>query len=243
MQLLIIATSNHNWINLLTIVLCLFLLDDGILRKIVPAPLHRFISLQNHTAVKTEHRWRQYALPVFAALILFSSITAFGAMVSSIKYPEALARTTFLVRSWGIGNIFHVFPTMQTERQELQIEGSNDGIEWKSYGFKYKPGAVDKRPEFIVPHQPRLDWMIWFVPPRNPDMLYWFERFLSRLHEGSTDVLDLLDYNPFPDNPPAYLRVQAFQYRFTTREEYAQTGNWWQREYLGEFPFVRPRMP
>jgi hypothetical protein len=243
MQLLIIATSNHNWINLLTIVLCLFLLDDDIMRRIVPAPLHRFISLQNSTTAKSAQRWRQYALPVFAVLILLSSITAFSAMVSSIRYPEALARTMFLVRSWGIGNIFHVFPTMQTERQELQIEGSNDGIEWKSYSFKYKPGALDKRPEFIVPHQPRLDWMIWFVPPRNPDMLYWFEGFLARLHEGSADVLDLLEYNPFPDKPPAYLRVQAFQYHFTTMAEREQTGNWWKREYLGEFPFVRPRMP
>jgi hypothetical protein len=31
MQLLIIATSNHNFINLLTIILCLFLLDDSLL--------------------------------------------------------------------------------------------------------------------------------------------------------------------------------------------------------------------
>ena len=34
-QLLIIATSNHNFINLLTIALCLFLLDDQALRSFV----------------------------------------------------------------------------------------------------------------------------------------------------------------------------------------------------------------
>jgi hypothetical protein len=243
MQLLIIATSNHNWINLLTILLCLFLLDDKVLQKIVPLWLRSFISLDKSVQTGSEFRRRQYALPVFAVLILLSSITAFSAMVTHIKYPEALARATFLVRSWGIGNIYHVFPTMQTERHELQIEGSNDGIEWKSYGFKYKPGALDKRPEFIVPHQPRLDWMIWFVPPKNDEMLYWFDRFLSRLQQGSTEVLDLLEYNPFPDKPPAYIRVQVFQYHFTTMAEREQTGNWWQREYLGEFPYVRPRMP
>jgi hypothetical protein len=243
MQLLIIATSNHNWINLLTIVLCLFLLDDKIMQKIIPQRLQPVILRENPAVASTRIPRHQYALPIFAVLILLSSITAFSTMVFHIKYPEPLASTTFLVRSWGIGNIYHIFPTMQTERQELQIEGSNDAIEWKSYGFKYKPGAIDKRPEFIVPHQPRLDWMIWFVPPRNPDMLYWFDRFLTRLQQGSPEVLDLLAYNPFPDKPPAYIRVLAFQYRFTTIAEREQTGNWWQREYLGEFPFVKPRIP
>ena len=243
MQLLIIATSNHNWINLLTIVLCLFLLDDKILQKLLPQWLQPVILRQKTDAAATRLPRHQYALPVFAVLILLSSITAFSAMVSNMKFPAALANTTFLVRSWGIGNIYHIFPTMQTERHELQIEGSDDAKEWKSYGFKYKPGALDKRPEFIVPHQPRLDWMIWFVPPRNTEMLYWFDHFLTRLQQGSPEVLDLLAYNPFPDKPPAYIRVQVFQYRFTTMAEREQTGNWWQREYLGEFPFVRPRMP
>jgi len=243
MQLLIIATSNHNWINLLTIVLCLFLLDDKLMKKLIPQRLQPIISLQKYAAAGSGNPRPQYALPFFAVLILLSSITAFSAMVFHIKYPAAFANATYLVRSWGIGNIFHVFPNMQTERHELQIEGSNDAIEWKSYGFKYKPGPLDKRPEFIVPHQPRLDWMIWFVPPRNPDMLYWFDRFLTRLQEGSPEVLDLLAYNPFPDKPPAYIRVQVFKYRFTTIAEREKTGNWWQREYLGEFPFVKPRMP
>ena len=243
MQLMIMATSNHNWINLLTIVLCLFLLDDRILQKVIPRWLHPFISLKNNVKTETGYRQRQYVLSFFALLILLSSLTAFSAMVTNIKFPETLARSTYLVRSWGIGHIFHVFPNMQTERHELQIEGSNDAKVWKPYVFKYKPGALDKKPSFIVPHQPRLDWMIWFVPPRNAEMLYWFEQFLFRLHQGSAEVLDLLEHNPFPDKPPEYLRVQVFQYRFTTVKEREQSGHWWTRNYLGEFPYVRPRHP
>lgn len=243
MQCLIIATSNHNWINLLTIVLCLFLLDDDFLKKILPERLSGFILKDKFISTKTKTPLANYALPVFAFLILLSSLTAFTSMVSHTSFPEPLARATFLVRSWGIGHIFHVFPTMQTERHELQVEGSNDGKHWKAYDFKYKPGALDKRPEFIVPHQPRLDWMIWFVPPRSDNMLYWFDRFIERLHEGSDEVLDLLEYNPFPDKPPTYLRVQVFQYHFTNWQEREQTGQWWKREYLGEFPYVRPRRP
>jgi uncharacterized membrane protein YphA (DoxX/SURF4 family) len=243
MQLIIIATSNHNWINLLTIVLCLFLLDDNILQKILPRWLQSLIPLHKHVKAQSTNHKQNYALAVFALLILLSSVTAFSTMVSNVKMPEILAKTTFLVRSWGIGHIFHVFPTMQTERHELQIEGSYDGKQWQSYVFKYKPGALDKKPAFIVPHQPRLDWMIWFVPPRPPEMLYWFDGFLSRLHQGSAEVIDLLEYNPFAGKPPRYLRVQVFQYRFTSMEERSQTGQWWKREYLGQFPYVRPRIP
>ncbi len=38
-QILIILTSNHNWINLLTIALCLFLFDDRALRCVMPKSL------------------------------------------------------------------------------------------------------------------------------------------------------------------------------------------------------------
>ena len=241
-QVLIIATSNHNWINLLTIVLCLFLLDDAILKKVLPRRLCFYVSLEGDVNSSRISK-RNYLLPVFAVMILVSSVTAFTGMVSNVDVIQELRKTTGLVRIWGIGHIFHVFPNMQTERHELVIEGSDDGLHWKTYEFKYKPGRLDEKPAFIVPHQPRLDWMIWFVPPRSREMLYWFDGFLARLEHGSPEVLDLLEYNPFPDKPPRYLRVQVYQYWFTSAKERAETGHWWKREYMGQFPYVRPRYP
>ncbi len=242
MQLLIIATSNHNWINLLTIALCVFLLDDELLRKVLPASLLRWTALK--PAGQTDSRiMEQSVLGLMTVLIVFSSVTAFVNRFAFVHEPQPLVTATQYIRSWGVGHIFHVFPTMQTERQELQIEGSNDGLHWKVYEFKYKPGRLDKKPEFIVPHQPRLDWMIWFVPPQHPDMMLWFDRFMHQLKQGSSAVLDLLQDNPFPDGPPRFLRVQVYRYHFTDSEQRSQTGNWWKREYLGEFPFVRPRYP
>ena len=243
MQLIIIATSNHNWINLLTIVLCLFLLDDDILRKILPRRLCMYVSRESDIESSVRITKRNYALSVIAFLILVSSTTAFTSMVSNVPVVDTLKKTTSLVRIWGIGHIFHVFPNMQVERHELQLEGSDDGIEWKVYGFKYKPGALDEKPAFIIPHQPRLDWMIWFVPPRSQDMMYWFYRFLDRVYEGSPEVIGLLENNPFPDKPPRYLRVQVYQYWFTSMDERAENGLIWRREYLGQFPYVRPRHP
>lgn len=246
MQLLIIASSNHNWINLLTIALCLFLLDDRIVAKILPARLRDRLTSTGPSTVRKTGRASQpdaYLLPVFAAIIVGSSLVAFYQMVSHRQLPDALFRPTVLVRSWGIGHVFHIFPTMQTERQEFQVEGSYDGVNWQAYQLRYKPGPLDKRPEFIVPHQPRLDWMIWFVPPQVPELTGWFDLFLQRLQQGSPEVLALLAYNPFAEKPPRYIRVQVFQYRFTTPEERRKSGNWWQYRYLGLYPYVRPRRP
>jgi len=237
MQLLIIATSNHNWINLLTIALCLFLLDDRLIRRVLPD------FLLPDEIKHTRQQKSIFILPIFAILIITSSITVFLRYIPDITIPGAIRQATVVVRSWGIGHDFHVFPTMQTERHELQIEGSYDGKEWHAYQFKYKPGPLDQRPVFNIPHQPRLDWMVWFVPPQFPEFMYWFDRFIIKLEQGSPEVLDLLAYNPFPQAPPEYIRIQVFQYEFTDFQERSETGNWWKYKYLGQFPHVRPRMP
>ena len=177
---------------------------------------------------------------IAGAAILLTSLTTASNLVFNTKIPEA----AHWVRNYGLGNPYHVFPTMQTERHELRIEGSYDGHNWQQYLFKYKPNEVTETPQFIVPHQPRLDWMIWFVPPRHPDMRYWFESFMFRLQQNDPSVTALLRHNPFDNKPPPkYLRVMVYRYRFTTEEEKAASGNYWKKQLLGEFPFVPPRRP
>jgi len=133
---------------------------------------------------------------------------------------------------------------MQTERQELRVFGSDDGVRWDEYEFRFKPGAPDRPPAFIVPHQPRLDWMMWFLPPQSPRTGYWFEPLLQALREGRPAVTAVFARDPFAGRaPPQHLRVLAYRYRFTTAAERAATGNWWRAELLGEFPDVPPRNP
>jgi hypothetical protein len=123
---------------------------------------------------------------------------------------------------------------MPTERLELIIEGSLDGREWRTYEFKYKPGDVMRRPEVIAPHHPRVDWMMWFVP-QSPMFLPWFEQFVLRLSEGSPAVLDLMANNPFPGERVPNIRVSLYRYHFASPELRRETGQWWEREYLGPF--------
>lgn len=240
-QVLIIATSNHNFINLLTIALCLFLLDDRALRW-VPDRLAR-ITKAARGRIATTALHRVLLLPLAIAVLVTSLHVSVEFFSQQPRTEGALKTFSDVVRTWGQGNVYHVFPNMQTERHELTIEGSNDGQEWKAYRFKYKPNIASDTPAFIVPLHPRLDWMIWFIPPQNPAMRPWFQAFLWQLHKGSPSVTALLAHNPFPDQGPRHLRVLSHRFRFSTAEARAREGHYWQTEYLGEFPRVPPRRP
>jgi len=240
MQVLIMSTSNHNFVNLLVMVLCLFLLDDRFIERLLPRRMRQRAAV---SAAVVPSASMKVALGILSALIFVTSIATFAWRTTTIRYPDLLSQTFTTMHMYGLGHIFHVYPTMQTERQELEIQGSYDGRNWYPYEFKYKPGPLNKRPPVNIPHQPRLDWMMWFLPPQGRKDDYWLHMLLRRLQEGSPQVLQLLEYNPFEERPPRYLRVLAFDYRFTTPEEKERTGNWWKRTYLGEFPNVRPRSP
>jgi hypothetical protein len=58
---------------------------------------------------------------------------------------------------------------------------------------------------------------------------------MTRLLEGSPPVLDLLEYDPFPEKPPVYVRARLEDYRFTTFEERATTGQWWVSKPIGMY--------
>jgi len=243
MQTLIIASSNHNFINLLTIALCLFLLDDRFLQKWLPW-LSRFgKSGSPEPAPPPLPVVERGLLALVSPLIIVSSLTVFAWSNFHWSAPRVLAKITGYTNSYGLGLDYHVFPTMQVQQQVLEIQGSHDGRDWKTYTFRYKPGAVSSAPRFIVPHQPRLDWMIWFVPSQANWNKEWFNGFMDALLRGSPTVLALLENNPFPDRPPRYLRVPAWEYHFTTPEQRKATGNWWTRKYLGLFPHVPRRYP
>jgi lipase maturation factor 1 len=138
-----------------------------------------------------------------------------------------------------IANPYGLFAVMTTKRDEIVIEGSYDGVDWHEYEFRYKPGDVTRGPLWNIPHQPRLDWQMWFAALDDPNGLAWFSRFLRRLLENEPSVLALLEQNPFPDKPPLYVRAQFYEYRYADAEERTK-GVRWHRQLLGlYFPAVR----
>src|SRR5258708_37473872 len=132
-------------------------------------------------------------------------------------------------------NGYGLFSVMTTFRPEIVVEGSRDGVNWLAYEFKWKPGDPKRRPRFVAPHQPRLDWQMWFAALGYFNNNLWFKKFLMRVLEDSPQVLTLLGTNPFPDEPPKFIRAVLYHYRFTTLAERKATGAWWERERRGMY--------
>jgi len=241
-QVLIILTSNHNWFNFLTIALCLFLFDDRAFARVLP---RRLVARLTRVPSPSPGLLHTGSLASIALVTAFVSVLQFRELITLQTVKGRLGDVLAYAESFRLVNGYHVFPTMKTERIELRIEGSQDGSVWKPYLFKDKPDDPRRAPFWVIPHQPRLDWRMWFVT-EGPVHLPWFHAFLHALLFGSPPVTALLQSDPFPDQPPHYLRVEAFRYRFTTPEERAATGDWWHVEPLGPFeplPWMERQVP
>jgi hypothetical protein len=129
-------------------------------------------------------------------------------------------------------NAYHLFAQMTGERREAVIEGSNDGSTWRPYEFRYKAGDPHRPPPFVAPHQPRVDFQLWFLLLGRPTARY-FETLLARLLTEPGLVQSLFARDPYPDDPPRHLRVAYYRYRFTDRVRGRETHAWWERDLLG----------
>jgi predicted DCC family thiol-disulfide oxidoreductase YuxK len=233
LQVLIALTGNYGFFNLLTIVLCLPLLDDQLLRRFMPGRLLAALEGDNRQRTSPSMLWIARAACV---VILLSSTGQFALQQSQgrTRLPLALdiARIT---RPYGISGTYGLFAVMTRQRYEIIIEGSDDGETWKAYEFKAKPGDVRRGLPVVQPFMPRLDWQMWFAALGDSQSNPWLERLLVRLLEGSPEVDNLLATNPFPDRPPIFVRAILYDYRFSTPVELQETGAWWQRQQIGVY--------
>jgi hypothetical protein len=227
---LIFLTGNYTFFNLLTMALCVVLFDDAALRKVVPQRLTRYV--QGHVRDIKPGKIASLAAEAFALLIVFANIVQIHAALGGRPSARAMWINEEIA-PLRIVNTYGLFAVMTTARPEIIVEGSDDGVHWREYAFKYKPGDVRRPPLWNVPHQPRLDWQMWFAALETPSQNPWFLRFLQRLLENSPEVTALLGSNPFPDKPPLYVRALLYDYRFSSREEKAATGAWWTRRPEG----------
>ena len=230
LQATIFVTGNYNFFNLLTIIICLFLFDDAAIKRLIPARLLDLGSINK--AIKTRVMAKYLALVMAVICLYMGSIQIY-------RYIERDQVTvSFLYRffmPFGIVNSYGPFAVMTTVRNEIVLEGSNDGSTWQEYHFKYKPGNLEKCPGWVAPHQPRVDWQMWFAALSPPQQQFWFLNFMVRLLQNSETVTSLLETNPFPDTPPNSIRALYYEYTFTGAEERRASGRCWNRRLIGEY--------
>jgi predicted DCC family thiol-disulfide oxidoreductase YuxK len=235
LQAMILVTGNYAFFNWLAIALCLFLFDDAWLARFLPA---RWLE-------RAERANAPFAPPRVRAALSSALLAVIGILSGSLvaqtvrgDVPAAARALVAVAAPFGVSSSYGLFAVMTTTRPEIVIEGSNDGVTWLEYEFKYKPGRLDRPPPWVAPHQPRLDWQMWFAALGSYQENVWLVNTLARLLQNAPEVLALIGRNPFPEKPPRLIRAQLYDYRFTNWAARSRTGNWWARTPLG--PYVRP---
>ncbi|HUL51907.1 MAG TPA: lipase maturation factor family protein [Opitutaceae bacterium] len=230
LQALIALTGNYTFFNLLTAALAVLFFDDAFWRN-WRKRIRRDRPGRAAGSAPRAVRWCPRAVRVPAAATSFA-LTGIVTLATLFPAQRALQAATVLpavlspLRSF---NRYGLFAIMTRERPEIVIEGSDDGRTWLPYEFKAKPGDLRRRPGFVAPHQPRLDWQLWFAALENPAENPWVTGLCVRLLEGSPPVLALFASNPFPHRPPREVRAVLYEYHFTDRATRAATGRWWDR--------------
>jgi predicted DCC family thiol-disulfide oxidoreductase YuxK len=244
LQIIIALTGNYCFFNLLTIALCLLLIDDAFVLHMEGRARASPGSQELRPPNKESVTYRVSVYTAVVVIIVTLPINAwliFSAFKPRSRPPGWLANFSEQLEVFRIVNGYGLFRVMTKDRGEIVIEGSSNGIDWAPYEFKWKPGDVKRAPGWCAPHQPRLDWQMWFAALETPEQNPWLVGLIVRLLEGSRDVTGLLAHNPFPDKPPRYIRAMFYRYRFTSHEERRQTGAWWKRQELREYLPTIPR--
>jgi predicted DCC family thiol-disulfide oxidoreductase YuxK len=241
LQVFILLTGNYCFFNFLTIVLCIPLLDDAFLARFVPKKYKvPSISTAQPSPLLTRDglfSWSRRLINIaITCVMLGSSLLQFSFMFRiQVPWPKPILACYQWLFPFRTFSSYGLFAVMTTSRPEIVVEGSNDGVTWLEYEFKYKPGDLKRRPKFVAPHQPRLDWQMWFAALGNYRQNPWFVNFCVRLLQGSPEVLRLLERNPFPNAPPRYIRAVVYDYHFTDFAMRRKTGAWWRREPKGDY--------
>lgn len=230
LQIAILVTGNYNFFNLLTLGLCVFLLEDRDLKRLWPQRFENTLLTFTQSRPSSGHH---APLAVFAGFILFTGVVQL--LPSSAGVISRLATALIVpVEPFRIVNPYGLFAVMTTTRPEIIIEGSMDGKRWLPYEFKYKPGDVRRPPGWNIPHQPRLDWQMWFAALDQQSRSPWFSALLLRLLQNQAEVVNLLRSNPFAPAAPRFVRAQLYRYVFADAPERAN-GQWWIRRLEGMY--------
>jgi len=265
------ATANYGFFCYLAVVLGVFLLDDTDVvwararlsraARVVPEAMRRFARAVRQLA----DRLPRLALPrrfaparkwagvvgagLFALVSIADANVHFGERGRGLAFVNPLLEVNWRLR---LVNTYHLFASITRERIEPEFQTLADGpVEerqaedsaWTAQHFRHKPGDLDRAPDFVAPHQPRVDFRLWFYglafQRRPPDYVH---ALLERLCE-EPQLVQALFRAPLPAHPAA-VRLVFWQYQFTSSAERRSTGAWWRRTRLATFRAIPcPQVP
>lgn len=183
---------------------------------------------------------------VYLSVSLSQGLQAFGDGPLELSLVQDLDRS---LAPFRVINVYHLFAHITRRRIEPEVQ-TYDGERWTAHDFKYKPGDPARAPPFVAPHQPRVDFLLWFyglsflrggargLAARSPEYV------VTLVHRVCSDpeAVQSLFTEPLPSAPQA-ARLVFYEYHFTESAVRQKTGAFWQRSELGELPGLRCARP
>ena len=251
-ELGIIFTANYTFLNYLVLSLGLLLLDDRFCEWVLPAGVRAFVD-RKAPGAQPPSNWREKLRPLRRSLsaiclgLVFYVTTALlvlnfvPAEWLDAKAVTVLEKPITALDPFRIANRYGLFAVMTHARYEIEFQGSQNGIEWTPYPFRYKPQDLNRAPGIYAPYQPRFEWNLWFASLgtwRQYRFVLWTE---ERLILNEPDVLQLFAGDPFASAAPRQVRAVIYRYYFTDMQTKREKGLWWRRELLGNYAPVLER--
>ena len=212
------------------------------------APQEVLTTAETRVTTTTISPWREiisdavlWAKALFLAWVLYATLFLLLQQISpGLPLPS---KPMAALEPFRIANSYGLFGRMTWSRYEIEFQGSDDGVSWMPYPFRYKPQALNEAPGIYAPYQPRFEWNLWFASlggwRENPFVV----RTEQQLLLNNQDVLSLFRFNPFAASPPTHVRAVIWQYWLTDRVTRKSTGEWWRRESRGLYAPALQRMP
>jgi hypothetical protein len=245
------ATANYGFFCYLAAALHLFLLDDGDFER-VRARLEPLVPARLRHAAAVLARWSHRApapppsepppvgprwlagagVACFVLVSLAEATLAFGEPGRLVSLASPILDLNQRLR---LVNTYHLFQAITRERIEPEFQtlapgrAAADDDAWTAHDLRHKPGDPHRAPDFVAPHQPRVDFQLWFYGLRfQYRQPVYVTTLVERLCEDPAAVQPLFR-DPLPEDAAA-VRIVYWQYTFASAAHRRATGAWWRRE-------------
>jgi hypothetical protein len=245
-QVVNIVSANYGFFAYLALALHVALLDDSDLRSLLARwPLSarlgarldafaRAASLRSSFLAWRPPAWSRwqsgFALALCSIYVLISVQQGVQRFVGPRARLPGLELLLERIAHLRVINTYHLFAQITLERIEPTF-AVQVGDEFRELALRYKPGPTARGLPLVAPHQPRVDFLLWFyglrfrgAPPN------YVKGLLNRLCREPAAVSELF-VEPLPPNPEQ-VHLDFWQYHFTSPTERQATGNLWKRTKL-----------
>lgn len=241
-------TGNFGWINVGAAGLGLMLLDD----QMIAAAAHRLrrTALANWLAQQVAGQtspaippWRRQGLRALLGLHFAVTLYYFAKVcrLPVESAPAIIAAPISWVADFRSANRYYLFEHLASTHLQVDFEGSNDsGRTWRTFELRDLPQREDRMAGFIAPRFPRFENTIFFESSR-PGETSVITVVATELLRHNPEIMARFKRDPFPDRPPTIIRMRRYRLVLLDREAHRQTGQYWRKEFAGDYvpPFHR----